>query len=173
MKWHLSTVLALSAMLAACGESGAPDASATAAKAEAEKVDPCSYLTFEEVEAATGTRPVSAEIDTMGMSCSWIYNGKMMGQPAELPLVTVGVAPQRYTVPATFEQFRADFEEQWGQPWDGMTEVGGLGKYAWTDGQMLQAMSADGALVSVSSGYKMDLSESALRQVAQHALDRL
>ena len=163
--------LAVAVLLAACGQTDPP--ANTQARTKSQQSNPCSYLTFEEIKAATGIAPISAASTATTMSCSWDYNGKMLGQPAKLVLVSVSVVPQRYKVPETFEKFRADFEKSFGQPWDGMTQVEGLGKYAWSDGSVLQAMSEDGTLVSLTIARDANRSLEAYRQLAAHALNRL
>ncbi|GAB4171179.1 MAG: hypothetical protein Kow0020_05790 [Wenzhouxiangellaceae bacterium] len=172
--YTLTLSVALIWLLTGCGESSAPPATGSGLSATHPRPEPCGMLSDEQIKAVTGIKPVSAEADSQsGVSCTWLYEGVMLGQPAELPLISISVVPQQYKVPESFDAFRTDFEEYMGQPWDGMVQVAGIGKYAWSDGQLIQVMTQDGTLVTVASGYKTPLNPDQLKQLAQYLLDRL
>lgn len=81
-------------LVVACGGGSAPDSSAQAGsrpakKSDTSKIDACSLLTTEEIEAAAGWKPGAPDADTHGTTKTCTYHGpKALTQSVVLVVAT-------------------------------------------------------------------------------------
>jgi len=165
---QLSAVLALG-LAAACG--GGTEAPKTAAASAAPKIDACSLLTAEEIEAAVGWKPVKAEPSSYGGTavCNF-YGPKGMSQS-----VSLLVAPGMPTVASSAEmaQWRKKQTEGYGDIKFIIEPVEGLGvpairnEVGQVPGLATIEVAVKGVLLDVTSSTLEEVKALAARAIAR------